>query len=50
MYCPKCNKTIPDDRVEEISRRLAEQFKSDALVKGNCPVCGTRLMTPKKRD
>lgn len=49
MYCPKCNKTIPDERLEDIGKKLAEQYKSDAIAKGNCPVCGTPLLSPKRK-
>lgn len=49
MYCPKCEKTIPDEKLEEKAKRLAEQFNSDALAKGNCPVCGTKLVAPKRK-
>ena len=49
MYCPKCRKTIPDERLEELGKRLVEQFGSDALQKGACPVCGTMLIDPKRK-
>jgi RNA polymerase-binding transcription factor DksA len=49
MYCAKCDKTIPDERLQEISLKLAEQFGNDSLSKGVCPVCGTRLMNPKRK-
>jgi ssDNA-binding Zn-finger/Zn-ribbon topoisomerase 1 len=43
MFCPKCNKTIPDEKVEEINKRLVDQFRSD------CPVCGTIMLNGKER-
>ncbi|HSV42701.1 MAG TPA: hypothetical protein VLH13_04745 [Methanomassiliicoccales archaeon] len=49
MYCPKCDKTIPDEKLEEIHRQLVEQFKKDSLAQGKCPVCSTTLIGPKKR-
>jgi ssDNA-binding Zn-finger/Zn-ribbon topoisomerase 1 len=49
MYCPKCEKNIPDERLEEINKRLQEQFNKDSLSKGLCPVCGTKLLAPKKK-
>ena len=49
MYCPKCNKTIKDERLEEVNKQLVEQFNKDSLSKGNCPVCGTRLMKSDKK-
>ncbi|QLH74490.1 MAG: hypothetical protein HPY73_02830 [Methanomassiliicoccales archaeon] len=49
MYCPKCGKTIPDERLEEINRTLVERFNKDSLSKGLCPVCGTKLIAPKRK-
>lgn len=49
MYCPKCNKTVPDEKVAEINKRLVDQFKSDSLARGHCPVCGTIMLNGKER-
>jgi hypothetical protein len=49
MYCPKCCKNIPDERLEEIDKQLQEQFNKDSLAKGLCPVCGTKLIALKKK-
>ena len=49
MYCPKCNKTIKDERLEEVNKQLVEQFNKDSLSKGKCPVCGTRLLKSDKK-
>jgi ssDNA-binding Zn-finger/Zn-ribbon topoisomerase 1 len=49
MYCPKCNKTIKDERLEEVNKQLVDQFNKDSLSKGKCPVCGTRLLKSDKK-
>jgi len=49
MYCPKCEKTIPDERLAEIDKQIQAQFGKDSLSKGLCPVCGTKLIAPKKK-
>jgi hypothetical protein len=49
MYCPKCCKTIPDEKLDELGTKLVEQFGNDALTKGKCPVCGTRLLDTKRK-
>jgi ssDNA-binding Zn-finger/Zn-ribbon topoisomerase 1 len=49
MYCPKCDRTIPDEKVQEISKELEARFKSDALANGQCPVCKTPLLASKER-
>jgi ssDNA-binding Zn-finger/Zn-ribbon topoisomerase 1 len=49
MYCPKCNKTIKDERLEEVNKLLVEQFNKDSLSRGKCPVCGTRLLKSDKK-
>ena len=49
MYCPKCNKTIKDERLEEVNKQLVEQFNRDSLSKGKCPVCGTGLLKSDKK-
>jgi ssDNA-binding Zn-finger/Zn-ribbon topoisomerase 1 len=44
MYCPKCDKTIEKERLEEVNRQLKGRFKNDSLEKGKCPVCSTELI------
>lgn len=51
MYCPKCEKAIKRERLAEIEKRLKEDFGTDSLAKGLCPVCGTPLIDlSKKRE
>jgi ssDNA-binding Zn-finger/Zn-ribbon topoisomerase 1 len=38
-YCPKCDKTIPKDRVEKIDMELRERFGVEKLSRLRCPVC-----------
>ncbi len=44
MYCPKCERTIKKERIEEIREELKRRYRSDSLEKGLCPVCGTPLI------
>ncbi|MFP4169666.1 MAG: hypothetical protein ACLFUV_01390 [Methanomassiliicoccales archaeon] len=50
MYCPKCEKTIRRERLEDLSEDLKRRFNIDALDQGVCPVCGTRLIDTGKGD
>jgi len=51
MYCPKCEKTIQKERLEELERELQERFGNRSLSLGLCPVCGTRLIElPQEED
>jgi ssDNA-binding Zn-finger/Zn-ribbon topoisomerase 1 len=43
-YCPKCDKTLPKDRVEEADRELRARFGIDKLSSMRCPVCGTEYI------
>ena len=49
MYCPKCNKTIPDEVVEGKAKQLKDRFGTDELARGVCPVCHTKLIDPKRK-
>lgn len=44
MYCPKCDRTIPDDRIAAIDKELRERFGVKELGEGRCPVCKTQLI------
>ncbi len=48
VYCPKCDKSIPKDEVEERSKQLKAMTGRDTLSKGICPVCGTRMIDMDK--
>jgi hypothetical protein len=50
MYCPKCEKTIRKERLEELERELRERFANQSLSRGLCPVCGTRLIELPKEE
>jgi rubredoxin len=43
-YCPKCDRTIPKERVEEADRELRSRFGVDSLSQLRCPVCGTEYI------
>lgn len=45
MYCPRCLKSVPDENVEEIAKRLSSTMGNNLLSEGKCPVCGTRLIS-----
>jgi len=38
-YCPKCDKTLPKEKVEKIDMELRERFGIDKLSRLRCPVC-----------
>lgn len=38
-YCPKCDKTIPKEKVEKIDMELRERFGVEKLSRLRCPVC-----------
>ncbi|MEM0343587.1 MAG: hypothetical protein QXQ13_08190 [Thermoplasmata archaeon] len=40
-YCPKCDRTIPKDRVEQADRELRQRFGISKLSELRCPVCDT---------
>lgn len=44
IYCPRCEKSIPKDELEERSRQLMAMVGNDSLERGVCPVCGTRML------
>jgi len=48
MYCPKCERMIKKERIEEIREELKRRFKSESLERGLCPVCGTPLIDKSK--
>jgi len=38
-YCPKCDKTLPKEKVEKIDMELRERFGVEKLSRLRCPVC-----------
>lgn len=49
MYCPRCLKTIPEERIGDIARELKNTLGNTMLEKGKCPVCGTELVSAGKQ-
>jgi hypothetical protein len=49
MYCPRCEKSIKKERLEELSKELKSKFGSSSLDQGACPVCGTVLLDPERK-
>lgn len=43
-YCPKCDRTIPKERLEEIDVDLKERFGKGCLESMKCPVCDTEFI------
>jgi hypothetical protein len=43
-YCPKCDRTIPKERVEKADRELREKFGITKLSSLRCPVCDTEYL------
>jgi len=51
MYCPKCEKTVKKERLEDVKKELKKRFDSNSLQRNICPVCGTQLVElSKKRE
>lgn len=49
MYCPRCMKTIPDEKIGEISERLKNDMGNTLLAEKKCPVCGTELLPAQSK-
>ena len=43
-YCPKCDRTIAKERVEEVDRELREKFGVGRLGELRCPVCNSQYI------
>lgn len=43
-YCPKCDRTVSRERLEEIDTELAERFGKSCLSSMRCPVCDTEFI------
>lgn len=39
-YCPKCDRTLPKERLAEADRELRRRFGIADLSQLRCPVCG----------
>jgi len=48
VYCPRCDKSIPKEELEERSRQLIALVGNDSLSRGKCPVCGTGMIDTDK--
>ena len=43
-YCPKCDRTIPKERVGQADRELRSKFGIETLSSLRCPVCDTEYI------
>lgn len=43
-YCPRCDRTLPKDRVEKADRELRERFGVGKLGELRCPVCDSEYI------
>lgn len=43
-YCPKCDRTVPKERLEEIDAELRARFDRECLRNLRCPVCETEFI------
>ena len=43
-YCPKCDRTIPKERMGEVDAELRERFGKECLTSRKCPVCDTEFI------
>lgn len=54
IYCPKCDRSIPKENIEERSKILRDVFDDRSLEERKCPVCGTPMIdmdeVPKSRN
>jgi len=50
MYCPRCERTIRKERLEELDHELKRRFDKDSIERGKCPVCDTPLIQVKKEE
>ncbi len=49
MYCPRCERSIKDKNLDELNKELKAKFDQDSLEHGDCPVCGTPLISLNKK-
>jgi hypothetical protein len=49
MYCPSCDRSIRSEDLEELNKRLKQEFGRDSLDRAECPVCGTSLIDTTKK-
>jgi hypothetical protein len=40
-YCPKCDRTVSRERLEQIEADMVERFGKSCLATMKCPVCDT---------
>jgi ssDNA-binding Zn-finger/Zn-ribbon topoisomerase 1 len=43
-YCPKCDRTIPKDRIEQADLELRSKYGITKLSSLRCPVCDTEFI------
>lgn len=43
-YCPKCDRTLPKERVEQADRELRSKYGITKLSSLKCPVCDTEFI------
>jgi uncharacterized protein with PIN domain len=43
-YCPKCDRTISRERLEQVDADLVERFGKSCLSTMRCPVCDTEFI------
>lgn len=43
-YCPKCDKTVSRERLEQVEADLVEKFGKSCLSTMRCPVCDTEFV------
>ncbi|HEX9908862.1 MAG TPA: hypothetical protein VGB78_10445 [Thermoplasmata archaeon] len=43
-YCPKCDRTIEKERIDQADRELRNRFGIDKLSHLRCPVCDTEYI------
>lgn len=43
-YCPRCDRTVPKERIKDSAKELSERFGDTSLAQLRCPVCGSEFI------
>ncbi len=43
-YCPKCDRTLPKEEIDERDEKLRKEFGISMLSSLRCPVCDTEFI------
>jgi len=43
-YCPKCDRSVPKERLAQVDAELRERFGRSCMQSMRCPVCETEYI------